>query len=82
MTATTHDRQPFRHRRLRAADGTSLVLRTDGAITALAADGSVTQRWTEDDPEWPKQAIRFGVLPRTSTAKPGRPDPVTRPADR
>jgi len=82
MTASTHDRNPFRHRRLSLQDGTAMVLRTDGTITAYAADGAVAQRWTEDDPEWAKQAIRFGILPRTSTTKPGRPDPVARPADR
>ena len=82
MTSSTHARPPFRHRRLRQEDGTSLVLRTDGTITALNAQGTVDQVWAEDEPGWAAQAIRFGIQPRTSTTKPGRPDPVIRPADR
>jgi len=82
MTSSTHARPPFRHRRLRHEDGTSLVLRTDGTITALTAQGTADQVWAEDEPGWADQAIRFGIRPRVSTAKPGRPDPVSRPADR
>lgn len=78
----TTTRPPFRHRRLSQADGSSLVLRADGTIAAHAADGTLEQLWLEDEPGWAARAIRFGIRPRTTTVKPGRPDPVTRPADR
>lgn len=81
MTSNTHDR-PFRHRRLRQDDGSSLVLRTDGTIVAFQADGTVRQTWPEGEDGWADQAIRFGLRPRSSTVKPGRPAPAARPAER
>ena len=82
MTSSTHDRPPFRRREIRHTDGTSLVLRSDGTITALDATGKVEQTWPEEDPGWADQAIRFGVRPRELTVKPGRPDPMPQPAPR
>ena len=82
MTSSTHARPPFRHRTLRHDDGSTLVMRTDGTITTQTAEGKADQVWAEDEPGWAAQAIRFGIRPRTATAKPGRPDPVARPADR
>jgi hypothetical protein len=82
MTSSTHNRSPFRRRELRQADGTRLVLRTDGTIVALDAAGAVARTWPEGDPEWADQAIRFGVRPRPETVKPGPPDPMPQPTPR
>jgi hypothetical protein len=66
---------PYRGRRYRRhelalADGEHLVLRTDGVIEHRGADGATTRSWTPDDPEWPGQAIRFGIRPDPTTVKP------------
>ena len=81
MTTTTRGR-PYRHHRLRADDGSSLVLRTNGIITSHKADGTVEQTWPVDEDGWATQLLRFGIQPGSSTVKPGRPAPVTRPAPR
>jgi hypothetical protein len=80
--ATTSSTRPYRRHRLRQEDGTSLVLRTDGTITSYRADGTVEQTWPVDDDGWATQLLRFGIQPGSSTVKPGRPAPVTRPAPR
>jgi hypothetical protein len=81
MTTSKHE-GPYRPHRLRHDDGSSLVLHADGTITSLGADGEVVHRWSVDDDGWATQLLRFGIRPHSSTVKPGRPAPVTRPAPR
>jgi hypothetical protein len=68
-TATPHGRR-FRRHELELADGGRLVLGVDGSIDRMDALGSKTHSWTTDDPEWPDQAIRFGLHPQAPTVTP------------
>jgi hypothetical protein len=66
---------PYRGRRYRRhelalADGERLVLRADGVIERHGADGAMAAAWSPDDPDWPGQAIRFGIRPEPTTVKP------------
>ncbi len=71
----------FRRHELELADGGRLVLDTDGSIVRTDALGTRTHAWTPDDPEWPDQAIRFGLHPQASTVAPQhRGDQGTKPA--
>jgi hypothetical protein len=65
-----------RHKRREIAqpDGTTLVLNRDGSIDLLAADRSVTQSWSTDDPEWAMHAFRFGIRAQERTIAPRGPD--------
>jgi hypothetical protein len=70
----------YRRHELELADGGRLVLGVDGTIDRLDRLGSTTHSWTPDDPEWPSQAIRFGLRPQTPTVTPpGRRVQGTRP---
>ncbi len=70
----------YRRHELELADGGRLVLGVDGMIERLDAQGSATHSWMPDDPEWPDQAIRFGLHPQAPTVTPqGRRVPGTRP---
>lgn len=70
----------YKRHELELADGGKLVLGGDGSIDHLDADGSKTHSWMPDDPEWPDQAIRFGLHPQAPTVKPeGRRVQGTRP---
>jgi hypothetical protein len=51
-------------------DGGRLTLREDGTIERLGADGSTVGSWRPDDPDWPGQAIRFGLRPQPKTVAP------------
>ena len=60
----------FKRHELGLADGGRLVLGIDGSIDHVGEHGSVTHSWTPDDPEWPDQAIRFGLYPQARTVTP------------
>jgi hypothetical protein len=60
----------FKHRELELPDGGKLVLYADGSIAQLGADGTRTQKWSSDDPEWASHAIRFGLFPQDATVPP------------
>ena len=69
----------FRPQQLSLPDGGKLVLRSDGSIDQVDADGSATQRWTPDQPEWPNHAIRFGLQSQARTVAPHGRVEGTRP---
>jgi len=60
----------FKPRGLGLADGSRLVLGKDGSIDHIDVHGSRVHRWMPDDPEWPDQAIRFGLHPQAPTVTP------------
>ena len=67
--ATTRSRQ-FKPHDIELAAGGRLVLATDGSIRHLDDHGSTMRSWSLEDPEWPDQAIRFGLHPQTPTVTP------------
>ncbi len=67
-------RRRRRRREIAHADGTLLVLNRDGSIDLLAADRSVRQSWSTEDPEWAAQAFRFGIRVQERTIAPRGPD--------
>jgi hypothetical protein len=70
----------FRRRELRLADGGRLFLGVDGSINHLDEGGTTVRSWAPDDPEWPDQAIRFGLHPQAPTVRPQeRGVPGTKP---
>jgi hypothetical protein len=70
----------YRRHELELADGGRLVLGVDGTIEHIDRHGFATHSWKPDDPEWPGQAIRFGLHPQTPTVTPqGRRVQGTRP---
>lgn len=70
----------FRPHELTLADGGRLVLRRDGSIDHVDDQGATVRTWAPDEPEWPDQAIRFGLHPQAPTVTPrGRRVPGTRP---
>lgn len=70
----------YRRHELELAGGGRLILGVDGTIDHLDADGSTRHSWMPDDPEWPGQAIRFGLHPQAPTITPqGRSAQATRP---
>ena len=61
----------FKPHEIGLADGSRLVLAIDGSIRHIDVHGSTTMHsWALDDPEWPDQAIRFGLHPQTPTVTP------------
>lgn len=60
----------FKPHELELADGGRLVLGVDGSIERIDERGSMMHRWKHDDPEWPDQAIRFGLHPQARTTTP------------
>jgi hypothetical protein len=68
-TSATRGRR-FKPRELDLADGGRLVLGVDGSIDHIDERGSTKHGWKLDDPEWPDQAIRFGLHPQGRTATP------------
>ena len=78
--APTQRGRRFRRHELELPDGGRLLLRVDGSIDHIDEEGATTQSWTPDDPEWPDQAIRFGLRPQPRTVRPQDVDvPGTRP---
>ncbi len=73
----------FKPHGLDLADGGRLVLSADGSIDHIDDHGSRTHRWMPDDPEWPDQAIRFGLHAQAPTVTPpGRHVQGTKPPRR
>jgi len=72
----------FKPHGLELADGARLVLGADGSIEHIDGAGARVQRWTPDDPEWPDQAIRFGLHPQAPTVTPQGPVQGTKPPRR
>ena len=60
----------FKPHELELAEGGRLVLGVDGSIDHLDERGATVRRWMVDDPEWPGQAIRFGLYPQAGTVTP------------
>ena len=70
----------FKRHEIELADGGRLVLGVDGSIDHVDDHGTTTHSWTPDDPEWPDQAIRFGLHPQAPTVTPqGRRVQGTKP---
>jgi len=65
-------RRRHKRRELELADGGKLVLNVDGSIHHLDAHGNTTRTWTLNDPEWPHEAIRFGLRSQAATVAPHR----------
>ena len=80
-TPATRGRR-FKPNGLDLADGGRLVLGADGSIDRIDDHGSRMRRWTPDDPEWPDQAIRFGLHPQAPTVRPQGPVQGTKPPRR
>jgi hypothetical protein len=80
--ARTHAprRRRFKRHELELADGGRLVLDIDGSIEHVDEHGYPTHSWAPDDPDWPNQAIRFGLHPQAPTVTPpGRRVQGTKP---
>ncbi len=60
----------YRPHDLALPDGGRLRLGADGTISRLDADGSTERSWPPGDPDWPNQAIRFGLRPQPPTVSP------------
>ena len=76
-------RRRFKPREIELANGGRLVLGRDGSIDHIDDHGSRVHRWKPDDPEWPDQAIRFGLHPLAPTITPeGRHVQGTKPPHR
>jgi hypothetical protein len=60
----------YRRHELALPDGGRLRLNVDGTIERLDAEGSTTHTWKAADPDWPNQAIRFGLRPQRPTVSP------------
>ena len=81
-TPATRGRR-FKSHEIELADGGRLVLGRDGSIDHIDDHGSRVHRWKPDDPEWPDQAIRFGLHPQAPTITPqGRYVQGTKPPRR
>lgn len=72
----------FKPRKVELADGGSLALDVDGSIRRLDDQGKSTQTWTPEDPEWPREAIRFGLQSQAPTVAPHGRVPGTKPPRR
>lgn len=66
-TAQSHR---FRRREVALADGGKLVLKSDGSIDQVDAEGQPTGTWLRGDPDWARHAIRFGLQPQGETVVP------------
>ena len=60
----------FKRREIGLVEGGKLVLHTDGSISQVDGQGEVVKNWVADDPEWPRHAIRFGLLIQPATHTP------------
>jgi hypothetical protein len=81
-TPATRGRR-FKPHAVELTDGGRLILGVDGSIDHIDDHGSKEHRWKPDDPEWPDQAIRFGLHPQVPTITPqGRYVQGTKPPRR
>lgn len=76
---TPEGRGAFRPRQLKLADGGSLVITASGSIDQRSDDGTTTHSWAPDDPDWARQALRFGIQPQSATVAPHGRSRATRP---
>ena len=60
----------YRRKQVALSDGGKLLLEVDGTIRHLDGEGSTVRSWTPSDPDWPNQAIRFGLRPEPTTVAP------------
>lgn len=60
----------FKRREIDLVEGGKLALHTDGSISQIDGQGEVVKKWVSDDPEWPRHAIRFGLLLQPATHTP------------
>jgi hypothetical protein len=60
----------FRRREVKLAEGGKLVLKPDGSIEQIDAEGKATGIWLRDNPDWARHAIRFGLQPQSETVVP------------
>ena len=72
-------RRRFKRREFEFADGERLVLDGDGAIRRLDDHGVTIRTWTPDDPDWPNEAIRFGLRFQAPTVAPHGRVPGAKP---
>ena len=72
----------YKPQSLALADGSKLVLRADGSIEHLDAQGASAESWTPDQSGWADEAIRFGLHSQTPTVAPHGRVPGTRPPRR
>jgi hypothetical protein len=67
---TTGRRRRYRRHELALPEGGKLRLGADGTIVRLDADGATARAWPPSDPDWPNQAIRFGLRAQPPTVPP------------
>lgn len=72
-------RRRIKRREFELADGGRLVLDVDGAIRRLDDHGDTIRIWTSDDPDWPNEAIRFGLHSQVPTVAPHGRVPGAKP---
>ncbi len=60
----------YRRHEVSVSTGGKLVLEVDGTIRHLDVEGSTVRSWSPSDPDWPSQAIRFGLRPEPTTVAP------------
>jgi hypothetical protein len=72
----------FRRRELQVAGRGTLVLDVDGSIHQLDDRGTTIRTWEPTDPEWPSEAIRFGLHAQAPTVAPHGRVPDTKPPRR
>lgn len=63
-------RRGFRRRELLLDDGARLVLRNDGTIERIGADGASDGSWAIGADGWSALAFRFGIRTQDPTAQP------------
>jgi hypothetical protein len=81
QTSATRGRR-FKPQALELADGSKLVLGSDGTIDQIDVHGAIVHRWRPDDAAWPDEAIRFGLHPQAATVAPHGRVQGTRPPRR
>jgi hypothetical protein len=60
----------YRRREIELAEGGKLILHTDGSIGQVDGGGETVATWSPSDAEWPRHAIRFGLVPQPATETP------------
>ncbi len=81
-TLPTGSGRRYRRHHIELAEGGKLELHSDGSITQTDAAGENVQKLNVADPDWARQAIRFGLRPQPETIVPeSRRDAAPRPQD-